>query len=160
MKKEGPHAKVRVNAPDLRRVYRPVVVGRDRAVIDPLARELLGHAPVLRLRFGDGLRAGQPEVCGDLVSQHLFKPQPEQVRRVSAVGSRNNVAAESGRAARATMACGAAIGQPRADFEVSIDVAEAVAHDGPLPFDLRELPLEELAAATYRAERIAGDDEC
>ena len=80
------------------------------------------------------------------------------MRGITAVGSSDDVAAKSGRTARAAVAARAAIGEAGADREVGIDVSRSVPGYRPLSLSAREFALEELAAAANGAERIAIDD--
>ena len=78
------------------------------------------------------LRSDVAQVGGDLVGQHLLQSEPEQMRRIAAVGPRRDVAADAGGAARSAVAGGAAVGQPGADGEIDVEVAAAVAGQRPL----------------------------
>ena len=109
-----------------------------------------GRAPA----GADGAQVGR-----DLVGEHLLQAEAEQVRRVAAVGPRDDVAAESRRAARPAVAAGAAVDQPGADGAFGLDVADAVVRARAEALRQRELALEELPAAPDRAGRIARDDE-
>ena len=108
------------------------------------------------VRVGDRPLAHRAQVGRDLVGQHLLEAETEEVRSVAAVGSRDDVAAEAGRAARPAVAGGAAVGEAGADGQVGVDVPGAVADQRPLPLDARELALEELAAAADRPGRDRG----
>ena len=56
------------------------------------------------------------------------------------------------------MTQGTGIGQSRADGQIDIDVADAVAFIASLALRLSELPLEQLPPSPNRAKRIAADD--
>ena len=80
------------------------------------------------------------------------------MRRVAAVRTRHDVAAEAGGSPWTSMASGAAVRKPGADDEVDVDVSRSIAQHRALSFEPRELPLEQLPAAPDRAERIHRDD--
>src|SRR5262249_42985573 len=90
-----------------------------------------------------------------LVRQHLLEAEAEEVLRIPAVGSGGHVAPEARGPARPSVTAGAAVREAGADGEDGVDVAGAVALDGPLPQLARELALEDLAAAADGAGRIA-----
>src|SRR5688500_1521771 len=77
---------------------------------------------------------------------------------VTAVRPCDDVAAEAGGAARTAMARRAAVGEPRADRSVGVDVPEAVAGRRTDAVEPGEFPLKELTPAADRAKRIEGDD--
>src|SRR5207245_9951616 len=74
---------------------------------------------------------------------------------VAAVGTSHYVAARPRGPPRASMAKRAAIGQSRADGEVSIDVSAAVPFVCPLALRAGKFSLEELTTAPDRAKRVA-----
>ena len=54
---------------------------------------------------------------GDLVGEHLLEPEAEEVRRVAAVGPRDDVAADAGGAARPAVAAAQLSDEAGADRE-------------------------------------------
>ena len=78
---------------------------------------------------------------------------------VATVGSREDVAATSGRAARSPVAGRAAVGKSGDDRGIALDVAFAIAGSRADALRLGELALKELPAAHDRAKRIARDQE-
>ena len=123
LREERTHAQIGVHADDARRHERAVRVGRDRSVADPLRRQRPRLRRAGRLGGRQRLGADGPQIGRDLVAQHLLQAEPEQVRRVAAVRTREDVAAEPGRAARAAVAAGARIDDTGADRRVDRDVA-------------------------------------
>ena len=77
------------------------------------------------------------------------------MRRVAAVRTRHDVAAEPRRAARTTVTAGAALDESGADGALGTDVADAVVRARPEALRQRELALEELAPAADGARGIA-----
>ena len=124
----------------------------------PFAGEQPRHGNAASRGLRDGRLTDRPKLRGDLVGEHLLQAQAEQVRRVAAVGARGDVAAEPRGAARPSVARGAAVGKPRADCQIDVDVAGAVARHRPLSLEPRELPLKQLPAPADGAERVVGDD--
>src|SRR5690606_2746206 len=99
------------------------------------------------------------QVGGHLVREHLDEPEPEEMRRVAAVGKRADVAAVAGRAARPAVAGGAAVGEAGAERALRRDVAaRGRVHARAEPLARAELALEDLPAAANRAGRIALDE--
>ncbi len=111
------------------------------------------------MSFSNCLRANLPQVRANLVGQHLLKPQAKEVRCVAAVRPRDNVASRTGRAAWPAATSGTTVGQPHAQRQISVDIADAVINQRPLPLAAQELALEQLSTAANRPKRIAGDDE-
>jgi hypothetical protein len=56
------------------------------------------------------------------------------------------------------MAEGTTVGQPCADADVTIDVANPIFFIGSLPLKPRKFPLKQLSATPDRAKRIAMDE--
>ncbi len=107
----------------------------------------------------DGVGADGAQVGRDLVGEHLFQAEAEEVRGVAAVGASDNVAAGAGGAARASVAGGTTVGQPGAEGEVLVDVTKAVVEERPLPLRPHELALENLPPTPDGAERVTVNDE-
>src|SRR5262249_44177813 len=120
-----------------------------------------GRVGVRVARPGWGARPGRggAELGRDLAGEHPPDAETEQMRRVTAVGPGDDVAAGTRRAAWTAMAGGTAVGEPRADGQRRAHVAHAVADPRTLPLGPGELPLRELAPAADPPEGIATDDE-
>ena len=106
----------------------------DRAVVDALADSGRVTAACSFRACDRGLGANLAKVGGDLVGKHLLQAEPEQMRRVAAVGSRHDVAADAGRSARAAVTSRAAVGETGADRKIDVDVAAAVAGERAVTF--------------------------
>ena len=159
VREERPHAQVRIDADDARRVDRAVGTRDELAVVDALAGQC-GFDGRIGVACGrQRLRAQVAQVARDLVGEHFLQAEAEEVRRIAAVGARGDVAADARRAARPPVACGATVGHAGADREVGADVAAPVRRERALALHQREFALEELAAAPDGAERIARNDE-
>ncbi len=159
VRKKRSHAQVRIDPLHARRVDGSGRGRRDGAVRDSLGDERLRDRAAQSLGGAERGRAHLPEIRSDLVREHLSKAQAEEVRRVAAVRARHDVSPGAGRSARAPMAAGAAVGQPRADGDRRVDVPEPVVHGGALELGPRELALKELAAPPDRPEGVPADQE-
>ena len=156
---ERPHAQVRIDPFDLAGVDGSVRGSRDRAVVDALGRQLLRHGPTPALGGRDGIGSDMPKTAGDLVSQHLLESEPEEVRRVPAVGTGHDVSSRASGPARASVAAGAAIRKAGSNRDHRIDVADPVLDAWALLLEAGELALKDLATPADRAERIPADEE-
>ena len=157
LRQERPHAQIGGDPLEARIVDVAAGTNGDLAVAQPLLGEhphRLRHARAAR--EGDRVGADGAQLGGDLVGEHLLQAQAEQVGRVAAVGAGEGVAAVAGRAARATVAPGAGIGETGADVRIGGDVARALVV--PQPLAQQELALKDLPPAPDRAEGIAADD--
>jgi hypothetical protein len=144
-----------IHAVDFRGIDLAVGLHRQPTVLDSFAGELgvdrsAGqHCPLHRSVTNSS------QVTCDLVGQHLLQSQAEQVWGVAAVGPCEDITTAAGRAARAPVTGGTAVGQPGDDRGIALDVAFAVV--GPRTDSLRlgEFALEELPTAHDRTEWIA-----
>jgi hypothetical protein len=147
-------------------VDRSIRIDGEPAIADALAAQLDADRRAEPPRTIAGRVADRPQIPGDLVGQHLLEPEAEQMRRVAAVGSGEDVAPAAGGTARPPMAGGAAVGQPgdsrsveQARVVAIADVADAIVGARAETLREGELALEELPAADDGAKRIARDDE-
>src|SRR4029078_4074833 len=112
------------------------------------------HRAARALRLVPRLLPDRPQIAGHLVREHLLHAQPEQVRRMAAVGTRGDVAAESRCAARPAVTAGAALDQSSADRAFGRYVADAVVSARPEALAQRELALAKLTRAAHSTRRI------
>ena len=176
---ERADAEIRVDALELRRIDRTVGEHRERAEVDALGHHahrlgpagrrarlapaapcsLVSAAPLVRVTgLLDRAVTDRAQLDRHLVGEHLLEPEPEEVRRIPAVGARHHVATEAGRAARAPVTARAAVDEPGSERARLADVAIAVRVD-PRPEALAdaELALEELATAADGTRGVALD---
>ena len=158
VREERPHAQVRTHAPHAGCIDAPVAIGANHAVLHALALQRQRHSAARTLREVTRVLANGPQIARHLIRDHLLQPEPEQVRRIAAVGTRDDVAAESRRAAWTPVTTGATLDQAGADGAFRRDVADAIVRARPESLHQRELPLEQLAPAPDRAGRVARDD--
>src|SRR4249920_3079100 len=76
------------------------------------------------------------------------------MRCIPAVGSGYDVAADSRRSARPPMTERTAVGQPRPNGQITINVADAIVFIRALPLGMRELALKQLPAPANGPVRI------
>jgi hypothetical protein len=115
----------------LRSIYIDVIASPPRtyaAVIDAFAnqclRDFLLRGRVKRLV--DRLLTNCTKIRRDLVSQHFLHTEAEQMWRVAAIGSGDNVATSSSSSTWPTVASGAAVNEAGPYREVSFDIARTI----------------------------------
>ena len=158
LREERPDTQIRVHPRDLGGVDRPVWQGPDLAIVDALADEAALDRFPLHLRGLDGRAPDQAEIARDLVGQHLLKPQPEQVRRVTAVRPGEHVAAKPRRSPRTSVAAGAAVRQAGTQGAIHVEITDSVLRARSQALLHRELSLEQLAPPADRAKGVALDE--
>src|SRR5262245_25277611 len=99
MRKEGPHPQVWINSLYLGSVYMSKAIRRDEPEIDPLADQRQRHRFVA-FSGVDGLFENVPQISSDLIGQHLFQSQAEQMRSAAAIRPGHHVPSKAGRTAR------------------------------------------------------------
>jgi hypothetical protein len=123
--------------------------------MDSFAYELHRYRSRESLSIAQSSVPSIPQISRDFIGEHLLQAEAEEVGRVAALGSGEDVAPESGGSLRSTMTGRAAVGEAGAEGRLELDVADAVADARAVPLGDRELALEELAPALDRPERIA-----
>ena len=112
-----------------------VGIGRDRTEADALRRERQRRRHLVRGGLVERLRPDRAQRAGHLVGELLLQAEAEQVGRIAAVRTRDDVAAVAGRSAGSPVAGGARVGETGRDAGIAADegrIPDAVIGERPL----------------------------